>query len=522
MATPTHQLTLVADERSYDLVVPVGARVTDVLSVLGISSSATPSSVATPGGHVYGPQDRLGEDLTSGTVLTVVRTTTHQLHRDVVSTDRSSSAPGARAGAPASAGGGRAVTARPGTAPAIDDSTRRREDLDPDATITRSMLAAGRPGRRAPRARARQQPVTVPGLLVGIAAVSLVGSLAALGNPAPADAAFLLVPVTLARWVTTGLLLAAAVMATIGPLARLREASVVRLAAAPALAVAAGLTVPLPDSPDRIAVSGVLGCALGAATLALGGVEDRGPTRAARTAMASLGAIALVLAAGVLGGWPSQASAALLLGLVPLVVRALPSASLAVAPEQLVDTDRLSTTVWAVRERHARRRSRVLRPDVRDQVEQARAVVSVGTAYLALTAAGSGWVIALTPPMSSLAPWAGWALGAVAAIALGYQSRAVRDRTARFAMLAACASLTVSSTSAVLTQHPSWVPVVVALTVVIGLASVAGAVAVGGGYRSTRLSRAADRVESLSVVLALPLAVVAAGGVEGLRRMTSG
>ena len=69
MAAPTHQLTLVADERRYDLVVPVGTRVTDVLSVLGISSSAAPSSVATAAGHVYGPHDRLGDDLPAGAVL---------------------------------------------------------------------------------------------------------------------------------------------------------------------------------------------------------------------------------------------------------------------------------------------------------------------------------------------------------------------------------------------------------------------------------------------------------------------
>ena len=94
MAAPTHQLTLVADERRYDLVVPVGTRVTDVLSVLGISSSAAPSSVATASGHVYGPHDRLGDDLPAGSVLTVVRTTTHALHRGVVSIDRSSAAPG--------------------------------------------------------------------------------------------------------------------------------------------------------------------------------------------------------------------------------------------------------------------------------------------------------------------------------------------------------------------------------------------------------------------------------------------
>lgn len=522
MSTPTHQLTLVADERSYDLVVPVGVRVTEVLSVLGISSSATPSSVATAGGHVYGPQDRLGEDLSSGTVLTVVRTTTHRLHRDVVSTDRSSAAPGARTATPASAGGGRAATPRQGAAPVIDDSTRRREDLDPDATITRSMLAAGRPGRRTPRAVARQQSMVLPGMLVGVAAVALAGSLAALGNPVPEGATFLLVSVTTARWVSAVLLLASAVAVTVGAPARLRDSGAVRLAAAPALAVAAGLTAPLPVSPDRVAVSGILGCALGAITLALGSVDDPGPTRAARTAMASLGGIALVLAAGVLRGWPPQSSAALLLGMVPLVVRALPSASLAVAPEQLVDTDRLSTTVWAVRERHARRRSRVLRPDVRDQVEQARAVVSVGTVYLALTAVACGWVLALNTAMSSLAPWAGWVLTIVVAIALGYQSRTVRDRTARFAMLAACGSLIGSTTYAVLAQHPSWVPALVALAFVIGLAATAGAVALGGGYRSTRLSRAADRVESLSVVLALPLAVVAAGGVEALRRMTSG
>ena len=89
MEGPTQQLTLVADERRYDLVVPVGTRVTEVLAVLGISSSAAPSSVATAAGHVYGPQDRIGEDLPTGAVLTVVRTTTHRLHRGVVSLDRS-------------------------------------------------------------------------------------------------------------------------------------------------------------------------------------------------------------------------------------------------------------------------------------------------------------------------------------------------------------------------------------------------------------------------------------------------
>ena len=46
-------------------------------------------------------------------MLTVVRTTTHRLHRDVVSIDRSSAAPGSRSTAPSWAGGGRAVVAEP-------------------------------------------------------------------------------------------------------------------------------------------------------------------------------------------------------------------------------------------------------------------------------------------------------------------------------------------------------------------------------------------------------------------------
>ena len=151
MAAPTHQLTLVADERRYDLVVPVGTRVTDVLSVLGISSSAAPSSVATASGHVYGPHDRLGDDLPAGSVLTVVRTTTHALHRGVVSIDRSSAAPGSRspgaAPSPAGGGGGRAVLAEPEGAALVDDSTRRRDDLDPDATVSRVVAARARPRR---------------------------------------------------------------------------------------------------------------------------------------------------------------------------------------------------------------------------------------------------------------------------------------------------------------------------------------------------------------------------------------
>ena len=522
MAAPTHQLTLVADERRYDLVVPVGTRVTDVLSVLGISSSATPSSVATAAGHVYGPHDRLGDDLPAGAVLTVVRTTTHRLHRAVVSIDRSSAAPGSRSPAPAWGEGGRAVVAAPEAPAHLDDSTRRRDDLEADATVSRAGLRAGARGIRMPsRARrSRRAPDVVPTLVVGLGLLCVVAAALALAAaPAAGGAGPSSTP---ARWVTAVLLLTGAVVVTLAVPRDRPGAAALRLAGAPALAVAAGLTVPLGASPERVAVQGVLAAALAVVVLALGSVDAAQTDRAARTAMACLGGVGTVLAAGVLLGWSPVASAALLVGLAPVVVRALPSASLVVDPTQLLDTDRLSTTIWAVRERHAGRRRRVAAVDVRDRVGQARAVVSVGTGYLALVAALGGWVVALSPAQSEVAPWSRWVLPAVAAVALGYQARSVRDRVARFAMLAGAAALVAAAGYAVLAEHPTWVLGVVVAALALAAATVVAAVAVTGGYHSTRLSRLADLVESAAVVLVLPLGVVAAGGIEALRRLTSG
>jgi hypothetical protein len=527
MTAPTHQLTLVADERRYDLVVPVGTRVTDVLSVLGISSSAAPSSVATASGQVYGPLDRLGDDLPAGSVLTVVRTTTHALHRGVVSLDRSSAAPGSRAPAaapsPAWGGGGRAVVAESEGPALVDDSTRRRDDLDPEATVSRDALRGPGGPHRMPSRRSRRASEVVPALVVGLGLLCVVVAVVAVLAPAAApSAAGSWVTAPAARWVTAGLLLASAVVVILAVPRDRAGAPVLRLAGAPALAVAAGLTVPLAASPERVAVQGVLAAALAVVVLALGSLDAAVTDRAERTAMACLGGAGVVLATGVLLGWSPVASAALLAGLAPVVVRALPSASLVVDPTQLVDTDRLSSTIWAVRERHAGRRRRVAAADVGQRVAQARAVVSVGTAYLALAAAGGGWVVALAPAQSDLAPWSRWALPAVAALALGYQARSVRDRVARYAMLTGAAALVMAAAFAVLAEHPSWVPGAVGVAVVAAAASVVGAVALTGGYHSTRLSRLADRVESTAVVLVLPLAVVAAGGVEALRRLTSG
>ncbi len=522
MAAPTQQITLVADERSYDLVVPVGTRVTEVLAVLGVSSGPAPSSVATAAGHVYGPQDRIGEDLPAGSVLTVVRTTTHRLHREVVSLDRSSAAPGARASAPSWAGGSRAPA--PSEQPRVslvDDATRRRDEVDDDATVSRASLHGDRRRRRGPRRRGRgAAPELTRALVVGTAVLTLVAGVLALAVPAGSTSGLLGAVPT--RWAGAALLLAAAVAATVLTPRHRDGADVVRLVGAPALAVTAGLLAPLDPSPARVAVSVLVGSTLGALVLALASSDGSAADRAERAASACLGGLAVVVAATVLTGRPLAAAAAVVVGLAPVLVRALPSASLDVDPTQLLDTDRLSTTVWSVRERHAARRRRVTGPDVRARVDQARSVVSVGTAYLALLASGAGWFLALTAPLSSLAPWSRWVVLGAGALALGYQSRHVRDRLARFAMLGAAASLTASASVAVLDGDGGWQWPFVGVAVALGVVGVVAAVAIAGGWASTRLSRGADRLESLAVVTVLPLGLLAAGAVEALRRLTSG
>jgi hypothetical protein len=68
----------------------------------------------------------------------------------------------------------------------------------------------------------------------------------------------------------------------------------------------------------------------------------------------------------------------------------------------------------------------------------------------------------------------------------------------------------------------AWGFLLLGLTTLLGLVAVGGAVALARGWHSTRLSRVADLLESFAVVLSLPLAAVAADGIEAFRRITSG
>lgn len=524
------QISLTAGGRRYDLVVPHGARVTDVLSVLGIASRANPHAIATPTGRVLGPHDSFDDSVPTGAILSVVPVTTHAVTRDILNLDRGRGAGGARSSAPGGSGGRhRDEPAAPARQTEVDESTRRRGEAPksevPETTSPRSALTTV---PAVPRSRRVAPPPSTAAQLVWLAAAfGAVISLVAAWNLATAGghsgAAPTIAGVSLAWMPAAAAALLAAGAIGLAALSSDRSQRFTAAATAPALGLAAGLTLPLPSSPGRESVAVVVGCAVAVLALAITRSRVEVDSPGDRTVMAAIGGMGLLVGLGTVLDWPGPSIAAVVTGLAPLLIRLLPTTSLTVDANQLVDTERLSTTIWSVRERGLGRRKRVTRGDMRERFDAAREIVAIGTAYLSLTASVGGWLLVSTPAGDTVSRWGRVALLLVASLACGYQSRSVRDRLPRYSMLAASGSLVLASAFALLATGWSGATVVLFLVATaIGWISVLGATAIVGGYRSTRMSRFADAIETMTVSLALPLGIVAAGGVEAIRRMTSG
>ncbi|MEO5983418.1 MAG: hypothetical protein ABIQ13_14000, partial [Pedococcus sp.] len=299
-------------------------------------------------------------------------------------------------------------------------------------------------------------------------------------------------------------------------------ARVARLTA-PLLGFGAGLALPVAASPGAGRVAFVAGCAVGTAlagTARICAGRRDGAARVAMTALALLGSLGVV---GILLGWPSYAVAALAAGLGPIAVRLLPGLGLEVPDEQLVDVERLSTTVWSAREVRVPRRRRVRVEEIATQFRHARDIVAAGTVWASAVVLLATAVLLSTAGRGAVARWGAFALCLLLALAMGYQSRSVRDRLPRYALLTSATVLVLEAVVA-LRQVGGLDTLVIAIAalVVTGVLVLAGSVALGRGWHSTRLSRLADALESVAVVLSLPAAIVAADGIEAFRRMTSG
>ncbi|CAN7386730.1 hypothetical protein [Knoellia sp. LjRoot47] len=524
------QISLTAGGRRYDLVVPHGARVTDVLSVLGIASRANPHAIATPSGRVLGPHDSFDETVPTGSILSVVPVTTHAVTRDILNLDRGRSAGGARSSAPAGSGGRHRDEPEPQPKRSeVDESTRRRGEPAPtpapEVTGPRPGLTVVREVRRTPTAA--PVPSVASQLIWLSAALGAVVSLVAgwtLARSTGRDPGGFAVWGLTSSWMPTvaaGLLAVGAI--GLAALSSDRSHRFAAAATAPALGLAAGLTLPLPNSPGRESVAVVVGCAVAVLALAITRSRVRVDSPGDRTVLSAIGGMGLLVGLGTVLDWPGPSIAAIVTGLGPLLMRLLPTTSLTVDANQLVDTERLSTTIWSVRERGLGRRKRITRGDMRARFDAAREIVAIGTAYLSLTTAVGGWLLVGSGPGDAVTRWGTVALLVGAALACGYQSRSVRDRLPRYSMLAACASLLLAAAYALLATGWSGATLVLFLVATaIAWVSVLSSSAIVRGYRSTRMSRFADAIETTTVALSLPLGIVAAGGVEAIRRMTSG
>ncbi|MGZ4697673.1 MAG: hypothetical protein ACXVGT_09230 [Oryzihumus sp.] len=484
------RVTVVAGGRHHDLVAPSQARVGDVLHALGIAGDEQAYAVSTPLGRVFGPYDLLAEVAAEATVLTVVDARGTEGPRGLVDLDRS---PGAS--------GGRVRAVDPAaSAPAVEPAAPAGQPTPADRTATASP---------APTAG-----LTLAAVPTGLALVAL----AVLGTSTfgqhHTDVPWL--------WGCSSALFLITAMAL-----ALRtgddRASVGARLVAPILGVAAGMSLPALDAAGAGRVALIAGCTVGAVVAGVARVSSGARDGAARVALVVLAVLGVVNVLGVLLEWPGFAVAAVVAGLAPMVVRMLPSLGLDVPDEQLVDTERLSTTIWSVREPTRRRRRRIRLPELQHRFREARDVVAAGTLWGAALAPVALAVLLATPDRTSLSRWGAVALCALTVMGLGYQSRAVRDRLPRFALLGAGAVVLAEGLYAVgQLAGAAAATGVVATVLLIAVLALAGSLAFTRGWSSPRLSRLADLLEGTAVVCCLPAALVAGDLLELLRRTTSG
>ncbi|HET7661750.1 MAG TPA: hypothetical protein VFK66_15275 [Oryzihumus sp.] len=483
------RVTVVAGGRHHDLVAPSQARVGDVLHALGIAADDQRYAVATPLGRVFGPYDLLAEVAAEATVLTVVDSSGAEGPRGLVDLDRSPGASGGRVRAIDPAPAPAVESGAPGAHPSLNGSS---DPASPSSTAALALAAAP------------------AGLALVALAVLGTGTFGQHHTDLPwlwgcSAALFLITAMALA--LRTGN----------------DRASVGARLVAPVLGLAAGMSLPALDAAGAGRVALIAGCTVGAVVAGVARVSSGEREGAARVALVVLALLGVVNVLGVLLEWPGFAVAAVVAGLAPMVVRMLPSLSLDVPDEQLVDTERLSTTIWSVREPTRRRRRRIRVPELQHRFREARDVVAAGTLWGAALAPVALAVLLATPGRTSVSRWGAVALCVLTVMGLGYQSRAVRDRLPRFALLGAAAVVLAEGLYAVgQGAGPAAAAAVLAVVLVVAVACLAAAMALTRGWTSPRLSRLADALEGLAVVCALPAALVAGDVLEILRRTTSG
>lgn len=242
-------------------------------------------------------------------------------------------------------------------------------------------------------------------------------------------------------------------------------------------------------------------------------------------------AFTVVLAAAstiaVMTGWSPVAPAAVLLGIAPIAVRALPAGSLDVPDHVVVDLSTSQRTATSVRERPVDSPPFVRSTSVERSVATARARRSHAVVLLTLVVAALAPLVLLAP-LPALVSWAAnvqlWATGALGvavAIALVLIPRQERLGAARLGPRLAAGFVLALTALWFARVLDAWVAIGVAV-VLAALLAVGTSFALGSGWRSVRWSRAADSLESVMVAFAPAFGLLSAGVLTWLRLLASG
>jgi hypothetical protein len=387
-----------------------------------------------------------------------------------------------------------------------------------DGAVVHVVAPAPRPRSRAARARAgwvARRPDPQPALLGAAAAAS--GVLAAVALIDPVARGWLALAAAL-------LLGAAALALAVLPVASATAATL----AAPVLAFAAGVAAvdPAGSADRRLAlVAGLVSATAAAAVRWVATRAERRGQDVAGVLVVAVGVVAALALAVLLAGLPGVVAAAVLLGLTPVGLRAVPVMALSVPDEQLVDLAHVARTAPSVRGPRPRGLGRVNERQVVRTVDSAERRTDAGVLLVcALPPVLVPLVLVAAlgdPQRATLRGWAAVALVAALVAVLSLQPRVARGPVARWAPRVAAALVLVELAALGAPRLGADAVLLAAGCLVVALAAAAIGVALGRGWQSVVASRFADAVEGLGVVLALPAALVAADLIETLRRVTS-
>lgn len=298
-------------------------------------------------------------------------------------------------------------------------------------------------------------------------------------------------------------------------------------AAAGLLGVPGGLIDPGVASPLLLPVTAALLAAAAAVALRYASLHGASAAVVAGVVLAFTGALASAGAVAVMTGTGIVGASAVVLGLAPIVARALPAGSLDVPDHVVVDLSAAQRTATSVREREVVSPAFVRGTTVRRSVTTAQSRRSTAAVLLGVLVAVLAPVVLLAPLpaldgwASHVQLWATGALGLVVSLALVLIPRQERLTAARLGpRLAAGATAVLAAVWFARVLDAGVLPVAVAL--VAALLAVATSFALGRGWRSVRASRAADALESACVALAPALGLLTAGVLAWLRLLASG